>query len=794
MTAHAAPAAGTVGEGTFPALPRPRRFLLGPGPLPKGYVRVLPETRYSPKTGYGWVAPRGLKAVERDVDDPFRRAVTVGAGLATLRISLPPGAWRLSISCGDGKGVPRGTTIRIAGAAGEIPSVATQGRQFTTVTAGVEVAEDPVDVVFSPDGAPWAVNSLVAEPAGGGPTAVQALSRTVRRNEWKLPPETGEGARAVFAAWRAERLDDEPLPPTGLSRRDYLNLVVGSATRFAACQDAAGFIVDPYSHVEFQYATPCFAYAAALAATEGDRPELLEPALRAFLHASDALSRRAAATGHEDFYPSPLAHAYRLLAPRVPAERLEPAVRALRGFDPYKTYRKRVGGNGGSGSNWNCKALSGEYLLSTLGLREGFGYAADSLLGQGKMFSNEHGLYGEGPTTYDAFPRAWLGDMLAWGYDGPARAELEEALDRGALGSLLLQSPTGELAPGGRSAHHTWPDAAQCVIFEIAAARALRAGDAALAGIHKRAARRALAAIRLWRRPEGDLQVVKNRAHPSLRHGFEHYSMHANYNLLAATALGYAYEHAGATEAVAERPTPAEVGHSSLRVGPPIDKFVANAGGTQAVIATAPTPRQTPRGLIRVHFADQPSSLAVGDGSPPDPVHELPEGPRAASAIGLAWHAPQGTERDLDGHPIDSLAATPASRATCEAGPPRRSGNSLLFTVEHRLEGQRPAWVREHHLLRPGELAVTYEWADWDAPVLLRWPVFSSDGEERARLDMTGSGLVLRHRGGAATFLLEGAVPLLLGEQDIPFRNGFFRVAEARIRPGARLVIRSGTA
>ena len=97
-------------------------------------------------------------------------------------------------------------------------------------------------------------------------------------------------------------------------------------------------------------------------------------------------------------------------------------------------------------------------------------------------------------------------------------------LRRAAITSLFMQSPWGELPAGGRSAHHQWNEAEQCVTYEIYATQAQKAGDAQLAGIYKRAAHLALSSMFRWVRPSGEMQIVKNWVDPAQNHAFrDHY-------------------------------------------------------------------------------------------------------------------------------------------------------------------------------------------------------------------------------------------------------------------------------
>jgi hypothetical protein len=79
-------------------------------------------------------------------------------------------------------------------------------------------------------------------------------------------------ARAAAAA--------APKPtPTGIKRRDFLVEIASTVECFVPLQDtnkssaSYGKIIDPYAHEEIQYATPCFANAAALLLKESFYPD-----------------------------------------------------------------------------------------------------------------------------------------------------------------------------------------------------------------------------------------------------------------------------------------------------------------------------------------------------------------------------------------------------------------------------------------------------------------------------------------------------------------------------------------
>jgi hypothetical protein len=602
--------------------------------------------------------------------------------------------------------------------------------------------------------------------------AIQWSELQPNRSQWKLPKETSFGSRQLLRRWK------EALPvlaedkQTRLTRSDYLGLVRDGVRFFSQFQDKTGAIIDPYKGEEFQYSTPCYAFTAALAAVESGAPEFLETAALAMDWSCQTLAERKAATGHEDFFPSPIAHALVLLADTVEPARLVQWRGLLAGFDPFATYRHKVGGSGDAGSNWNCKALSGEYLLHKAGVRKSLSYVEASLSAQGRLFDNEFGMYAEGPMVYDAFPRAWLGDMLAAGYDGKSAGALKEALDRGAATSLFLQSPSGELPCGGRSSEHIWADALQCVIFELAAAKAVKDKDLPLAGMYKRAARKALRAIRFWQRPTGEFWIVKNRSDPAWQHGYEVYSSHSQYNLLALTALGYAYQHAGETEFVEEHTTPSEQGHYIVDLPKPFSKVVAGNAGTQVIVARAREGNSSPAGLLRIHFHDGVPQVGLSDGVLAETGCVLPKTKRANLSIGLAWKT-GGAWRSLAD--LSNLSSTVTDTDTSEG--------ETRFKVSYSFGNDPVSQVSESYSLSRNRLQVHYDMVGAVDSVAVRVPITTSDGHEENTLSVGDNSVSVSLRGRTVTYSVDGARPRISTEA-FGLRNGLARIADFELAPG----------
>lgn len=563
------------------------------------------------------------------------------------------------------------------------------------------------------------------------------------------------------------RLAATTVPPTGLAREDYLEVISGIVNHFRHFQTNDGRILDPFVHREVQYSTPCFAWAATALVVSGRQPDLLEPAGRALESALRQLAEGTAADGHGDFFTFPAMLAYEHLRDRVdeaPRQRWEQLLRAL---DPARAYRDVPGRR--EVHNWNVVALAGEFLRHQAGFTD-LAFVETSLARQMRYFTPA-GLYRDPnvPLAYDHFPRHFLAAILRRGYAGEHAAVLEQLLERAAWTSLLIQSPRGELPTGGRSAQHQWNEAQQCVTYEIWATRRHREGDATAARACKRAAHLALESTRRWTRPSGELWIVKNRFDPALRHGFEGYSFHSQYNLLAASMLATAWLLADDT--IPEGAAPADVGGFVVEL-PEFHKVIANAGGLYLELDTAADPKFNSTGLIRVHRRGVDSLVGPTDSSP------IANGPLA---VGVAW--PEGERWQ----PLAGLGQGQvcASRLTVhDAGP-----DAVRFSVRYEPGQPNVHGVTELYELTPDQVRVTTT-VDGEVDRLrLRYPALAFDGERAARITTDGAAATVRLGRSQSRFVVESPAHVTLRRSGewIPSRNGFLEAIEGDA-PGRRVV------
>jgi hypothetical protein len=552
---------------------------------------------------------------------------------------------------------------------------------------------------------------------------------------------------------------------TGLDQRDYLDVIAGIVNYFEHFQDANGRIIDPFLHKEFQYSTPCYAWAATTLVASGRQTNLVESAASALECSLNELAENRAAMNHGDFFMFPCMLAYENLRERVVPERRVKWEQLLQQIQPELCYNDVLREKRTQVHNWNIVALSGEFLRHQDGFSDGF-FVAKYLSLQLTNFTRT-GQYCDPnvPMAYDHFPRHFLAAMLERGYKGENCKDLEELLNRAAWMSLLMQSPIGELPTGGRSAQHQWNEAQQCVTYEIWAKRSRRAGDDVSAKAFKRSAHLALQSIKKWVRPSGELWIVKNRFDPAVRHGFQSYSSHSQYNLLAASMLSTAWLFAD--DSIGEGACPAELGGFAFEL-PAFHKIFANAGGLYLEIDTAADPSYNSTGLIRVHKAGVESLIGPSDSTAVN---------QDALAVGIAWREGENWKSLAS---LGSGQIKPVKFQLLEATP-----EVVKFSVRYEVGSVAARSVLERYEVTPEQVSVSTEVQGSTPGLQIRFPAFVFDGETVSEITIHDSQASVSLNGCKETFSVATPLdnPLHRSGAWIPCRNGFVQAIVAEV-PG----------
>lgn len=540
-----------------------------------------------------------------------------------------------------------------------------------------------------------------------------------RNHQIPLLPDACSSANplgpAIAAVRRALSAPGRKIEATGVERRNYLELIDGVVGYFRNFQDPAGRIIDPFFRREYQYSTPAYAMAAGLLVSCGRRPDLLASASSALESSLYQLASGTARDRHGDFFIAPAMMAWRYLSDRADALTRVRWNRYLTMISPDRAYSDLIGAGQQDVINWNTSAIAGEFLRHKEGFTD-LEFTERYIRAQRPHLTAE-GLYLEpgAPLTYDAAARFNFSLILAEGYTGEHAAVLDTLMERGAWASLLTQSPRGDAPAGGRSAGHVWNDALACAMFELWAARSKAKGDDVAMLAFKRAAHLAAQSVARWVRPSGEFWIVKNHFDPAVRHGFEDYSAHSQYNLLAASYLAFAWSYAD--ESIGESEAPAETGGFVFEL-PFFSKVFASSGGHHLEIDTSADPGYNSTGLLRVHRRGLDEVLGPGGNAPACGV---------PLAVGVQW---------LVRGEWQSLAQCSSPQVTAHLTRNHAGRDEVSFEVRYQLSGALIGGLSEQYLLRPGHVDVRVR---FDGPVdrwRVRFPAFVCDGKRAGHTDI----------------------------------------------------------
>jgi hypothetical protein len=185
--------------------------------------------------------------------------------------------------------------------------------------------------------------------------------------------------------------------------------------------------------------------------------------------------------------------------------------RDLAAVDPWKCYRsKPIPGETARSFNWCVFGCASEQMRLSAGMGGDRSFVARYVPDQMRWFDSS-GMWREPhePIVYDLVTRLQFALILSAGYEGPARAQLEEWLLRGPEPTLAMQSACGEIPYAGRSNQFLHNDTFYAALCEWYAARFRARGDVRTAARFRAAARRAVDGLGRWL-AEKPVRHVKN--------------------------------------------------------------------------------------------------------------------------------------------------------------------------------------------------------------------------------------------------------------------------------------------
>jgi hypothetical protein len=530
-------------------------------------------------------------------------------------------------------------------------------------------------------------------------------------------------------------LTAQPWEPLNIPKDHYLDAIEGMVEVAYQHQDETGAIIDPYLNREHQYSTPYYAYAVGTLLEAGRSEHLLDSGVRAMEHSTGDFAGGASEIpdAHGEFFVAALTGALKLYREHVPDDTYD------RWRDRLETPLSTVMRNfTGRINNWRTYAMKGEWLRTQAGLVEKQS-AVDfieenwnSYTQRERIALDKWNLYQDwssDPQSHavEAVGRGNLSALALSGYDGPSAEEIGDIIRRGGRASLLLQSPTGQAPPNGRTDNHVFNDILYQLIYESLAEDAWALGEVDLAGQYRHAAQMGFQSILRWQRSDdpwaGSFFITKNYFEPGDRVGYQPASQWGNYSGTMMFHLAEAY-HARQTD-IPEQPSPAEIGGYAVETDSRFSSFAANAGGMQVFVNLrgASVPKYgiywTPLGAVRFSRVGWDDRLGPSDG-----------------------------KRDPEaGEPLSF------SRGSGETADEYRAGSGITFG---------PTWQEQGQWLRIADLALHYRGTvrvDFVHPLLVKFTVIYSY--------ITGRGGPYFHQEFIVT--PDGVLTQLTSPQDEPF-------------------------
>ncbi len=430
----------------------------------------------------------------------------------------------------------------------------------------------------------------------------------------------------------------------------------------------------------------------------------------------------------------------------------------LASIEPTKCYNKFATSVEDTVRNWALFTAVSEYYRLSSGIGGDIDFIELQLLQQLQWF-DENGMYmdkrstnGHQPFVYDIAPRGLLVMLLNEGYRGKHYERIDALLKRSARLTLKMQSPTGELAFGGRSNQFVHNEGWLATVYEYEAKRYKREGDLALARIYKSAAERAISASELWLSSE-PIRHVKNRFPTETKYGCEDYAYFDKYMITAASFFYTAY-------LVCDESIPTEdikdTEPCAWQTSPHFHKLFLKAGGYGLEFDTYADPTYDASGLGRVHREGAPSAICLSCPCPADPGYTVDvEEPFAFS---MCSAIPMGEEWRFGA----GDAAKYEVKSSC-ADKDSASATLVCGFIDGRL-------VREDYAVSEDGVSIT---VSGEGEIGYALPAFCFDGESYPEIVADEHSLSVSYGGWRCVYKTSGRI--ISTQRTAANRNGHYK-------------------
>ncbi len=382
----------------------------------------------------------------------------------------------------------------------------------------------------------------------------------------------------------------------------------------------------------------------------------------------------------------------------------------------------------------------------------------ESQLANQIRFVDENGMYMDPncPMVYDLVPRMLFNALLRFGYNGAHKRAIEDILDRALDLTLKMQSVTGEIPYGGRSAQFYHNEPMLTSILEMEACRLAERGDFERASLCRAGA---VAGAEYTRSGIFDKEFthIKNYYDKDSFIGSEPYGYFDKYMITLASNLSFAYFFA--REDIKPSTAVCEKGGYCVSTSGEFHKTFLNSNGYFLEFDTNADFHYDANGLGRLHKKGCPSPLCLS----------LPCPPKTES-IKLEWDNPR---------PM-SFAVWCENDGDVLCGSERYAEYTLLSSGENFAEflcdmkGRR---IKALYSVSEGGVDITLE---GEGRVGLLIPLFEFDGKNKVSHSFSNTGAEVEYRDCVCRYTYDESV--VCDEGVFCNRNGRYRFVRVESR------------
>lgn len=435
----------------------------------------------------------------------------------------------------------------------------------------------------------------------------------------------------------------------------------------------------------------------------------------------------------------------------VPKEKTDLWRKTLAEIKPENTYSQFAKKPSDIVNNWAIFTAVSEWMRESIGIAKTEDFV-DLQLSSQTRYIDPNGMYRDPhePMVYDLVSRGLFCVLLHFGYNGVYRDLIDAAQRRAGLLTLKMQSVTGELPFGGRSAQFMHNEAQIALNLEFEASRYHREGNERLASLFKARAALALSNMEYWFK-KNPIHHIKNRYPLESGFGCEGYAYFDKYMITAASFLYVAYLFAD--DAIKPVDLPREAGVTFT--AEPFHKCFVEAGEYFAELELLADTHYDEYGLGRLHKKGAPSPICLSTPMTAAPNYTV-ENARAASMV-------PGYEKD--GEICLALSGAASYR------PYKTEKGEDLASVSLLSEFEDRTVLKHTYTLSKNGMEIAVSGAE---QVYFSFLAFDFDGEKATDIEVSESTVTVTYEGYRCTYETSGKI-LSRGEF-ADNRNGRYRV------------------